>query len=119
MCSRGGGCCVLGNEQSSYVQGKELLRCSSGCWVLKDDPAAISLSRSAVVCCWVCPADYISCVSSLPAHDHVLLGMQISKRETFGKPVAYHSTERPKHATIKNQLQLFLCAAPLLRSALK
>ena len=37
------------------------------------------------------------CVSSLPAHDHVLLSMQISQRETFGKPVAYHSTERPKN----------------------
>jgi hypothetical protein len=58
-------------------------------------------------------------VSSLPAHDHVLLGMQISKRETFGKPVTYHSLYRAKHATIKNQLLLFLCAAPLLRSALK
>ena len=52
----GGGCSELDNEESIYVQGKEL-RCWSRRWALKDDSAASSLSRSAVVCCWVCPAD--------------------------------------------------------------
>ena len=53
-----------------------------------------------------------NCVSSLPAHDHVLLSMQISKRETFGKPVAYHSTERPKNTQpFKLVTIIFMCCS--------